>query len=96
MTENYLDSKKVREEMFAINSLTGILFVQKFIIMCRSCYVFLLSAVLNLFFCFFIKDVDVELRIVCEQFIQNVSESLISPLSAFLTKVNKHLLLRTR
>ncbi|XP_058965587.2 conserved oligomeric Golgi complex subunit 3 [Pocillopora verrucosa] len=33
------------------------------------------------------KDVDVELRIVCEQFIQNVSESLISPLSAFLTKV---------
>ena len=35
----------------------------------------------------FSKDVDVELRIVCEQFIQNVSESLISPLSAFLTKV---------
>ncbi|KAJ7330668.1 Golgi transport complex subunit 3 [Desmophyllum pertusum] len=33
------------------------------------------------------KDVDVELRIVCEQFIQNISESLISPLSAFLAKV---------
>ena len=39
--------------------------------------------------CFVIKDVDVELRIVCEQFIQNISESLISPLSAFLAKVNK-------
>ena len=35
----------------------------------------------------FIQDVDVELRIVCEQFIQSVSESLIAPLSAFLTKV---------
>ena len=33
------------------------------------------------------KDVDVELRIVCEQFIQSVSESLIAPLSAFLAKV---------
>lgn len=32
---------------------------------------------------------DVELRVVCEQFIQNVSESLIAPLSAFLAKVNK-------
>ncbi|KAK2566497.1 Conserved oligomeric Golgi complex subunit 3 [Acropora cervicornis] len=32
------------------------------------------------------KDVDVELRIVCEQFIQSVSESLIAPLSAFLAK----------
>ena len=39
-------------------------------------------------FLLFTKDVDIELRIVCEQFIQNVSESLISPLSAFLTKVN--------
>lgn len=35
----------------------------------------------------FHKDVDVELRIVCEQFIQSVSESLIAPLSAFLAKV---------
>ena len=35
------------------------------------------------------KEVDVELRVVCEQFIQNVSESLIAPLSAFLAKVNK-------
>lgn len=34
------------------------------------------------------KEVDVELRVVCEQFIQNVSESLIAPLSAFLAKVN--------
>ena len=34
------------------------------------------------------KDVDVELRIVCEQFIQSVSESLIAPLSAFLAKVS--------
>ena len=42
----------------------------------------------------FTKDVDIELRIVCEQFIQNVSESLISPLSAFLTKVNVVLLFR--
>ncbi|CAH3023669.1 unnamed protein product [Porites evermanni] len=33
------------------------------------------------------KEVDVELRVVCEQFIQNVSESLIAPLSAFLAKV---------
>lgn len=33
------------------------------------------------------KEVDVELRVVCEQFIQNVSESFIAPLSAFLAKV---------
>jgi len=37
--------------------------------------------------CLSIQDVDIELRIVCEQFIQSVSESLIAPLSAFLTKV---------
>lgn len=43
-----------------------------------------------LFTCIFsFKEVDVELRVVCEQFIQNVSESLIAPLSAFLAKVNK-------
>ena len=48
-------------------------------------FTFLNSA---LFSCYQLKDVDVELRIVCEQFIQNVSESLISPLSAFLTKVS--------
>ena len=46
----------------------------------------------NIIFVLFTKDVDIELRIVCEQFIQNVSESLISPLSAFLTKVNVVLL----
>ncbi|XP_032237953.2 conserved oligomeric Golgi complex subunit 3 [Nematostella vectensis] len=34
------------------------------------------------------KEVDRELRVVCEQFIQQVSESFISPLSAFIGKVN--------
>lgn len=46
-------------------------------------YIFLFICVLSF------KEVDVELRVVCEQFIQNVSESLIAPLSAFLAKVNK-------
>ena len=52
--------------------------------MCRRLLVFLTQYFLS---CYQLKDVDVELRIVCEQFIQNVSESLISPLSAFLAKV---------
>ena len=34
------------------------------------------------------QDVDSELRDVCEQFIQTVSESFISPLAAFLAKVS--------
>ena len=42
----------------------------------------------HLFAFFSFKEVDVELRVVCEQFIQNVSESFIAPLSAFLAKVN--------
>ncbi|EDO40929.1 predicted protein [Nematostella vectensis] len=35
------------------------------------------------------KEVDRELRVVCEQFIQQVSESFISPLSAFIESVRK-------
>ncbi|XP_020896480.1 conserved oligomeric Golgi complex subunit 3 [Exaiptasia diaphana] len=34
------------------------------------------------------KEVDIELRIVCEKFIQHVSDSLISPMSALLSKVD--------
>ena len=54
-----------------------------------SLFVFIVTLLCIYIFCSLIKDVDVELRVVCEQFIQNVSESLIVPLSAFLTKVNK-------
>ncbi|XP_031565571.1 conserved oligomeric Golgi complex subunit 3-like [Actinia tenebrosa] len=34
------------------------------------------------------KEVDIELRVVCEKFIQHVCESLISPLSGLLSKIN--------
>ncbi|KAK3715776.1 hypothetical protein QZH41_006678 [Actinostola sp. cb2023] len=34
------------------------------------------------------KEIDIELRVVCEKFIQHVSDSLISPMSALLSKVN--------
>ena len=37
----------------------------------------------------FSKEVDNELKIVCEQFIANISDSLITQVKDFLSKVNQ-------
>lgn len=41
-----------------------------------------------------LQEVDIELRVVCEKFIQYVCDSLISPLSGLLSKVTIYTVMR--
>lgn len=49
---------------------------------------FILFSLLHLKYVLFFKEVDSELKLVCEQFISDVTDSYISPLISLLDKID--------